>query len=303
MISFHGIPIAENGKNYNACIWHEIKPYAGIFFSCGDLFIRSVFGIAFNEKGKQEYDCIYDPQKYADMYYGADGKKPQDKINALRRARYQLNKDYINAQKRDTYQARVSEEALKTIIESGIHVSSDTLENGIINIEIDEIVPCLRDLKTGEYVDTTANVIVDRKVLKGFNKRTGWYINWQQVPRDCTIVALKVKGKDEIQGLVAFKGVPEHSAVMGHWAVSNPKSNKLLTLNPEYSGIGGHLFAIMAEASVQMGYDGFVEGMAANQKLFNYYKDFFGAKPLGGLKFYIDENAAKELIEKYNWEK
>ncbi len=30
------------------------------------------FGIAFNEKGRQQYDRIYDPQKYADMYYGAD---------------------------------------------------------------------------------------------------------------------------------------------------------------------------------------------------------------------------------------
>lgn len=64
------------------------------------------FGIAFNEKGKQEYDYIYDPHKYAAMYYGADGRTPTDKINSIRRARYQLNKDYINAQKRDAYQAR-----------------------------------------------------------------------------------------------------------------------------------------------------------------------------------------------------
>ena len=64
------------------------------------------FGIAFNEKGKREYDSIYDPQKYEDMYYGADGSTPKQRINSIRRARYQLNKDYINAQKRDAYQAR-----------------------------------------------------------------------------------------------------------------------------------------------------------------------------------------------------
>ena len=64
------------------------------------------FGIAFNEKGKRDYDSIYDPQKYADMYYSADGKKPADKINSIRRMKYQQNKDYINAQKRDAYQAR-----------------------------------------------------------------------------------------------------------------------------------------------------------------------------------------------------
>lgn len=64
------------------------------------------FGIAFNEKGKREYDSIYDPQKYEDMYYGADGNTPKERINSIRRARYQQNKDYINAQKRDAYQAR-----------------------------------------------------------------------------------------------------------------------------------------------------------------------------------------------------
>lgn len=72
------------------------------------------FGIAFNEKGKRQYDYIYDPQKYADMYYGADGRTPQDKINSIRRARYQLNKDYINAQRRDAYQAKSLEEVKKT---------------------------------------------------------------------------------------------------------------------------------------------------------------------------------------------
>lgn len=67
------------------------------------------FGIAFNEKGKRDYDSIYDPQKYADMYYGADGRTPTDKINSIRRMKYQQNKDYINAQKRDVYQAKQME--------------------------------------------------------------------------------------------------------------------------------------------------------------------------------------------------
>ena len=42
----------------------------------------------------------YDPQKYEDMYYGADGDTPQERINAIRRMKYQENKDRINAQKR-----------------------------------------------------------------------------------------------------------------------------------------------------------------------------------------------------------
>lgn len=48
----------------------------------------------------------YDPQKYADMYYGADGSTPQEKINSMRKKQYAKNKDEINAQKREAYQKR-----------------------------------------------------------------------------------------------------------------------------------------------------------------------------------------------------
>ena len=64
------------------------------------------FAIAFKEKDKRQYDYIYDPKKYEDMYYGAEGSTPKERINSIRRSQYQLNKDYINAQKRDAYQAR-----------------------------------------------------------------------------------------------------------------------------------------------------------------------------------------------------
>lgn len=45
----------------------------------------------------------YDPQKYEDMYYGAEGSNPQERINSLRRMRYAERKDVINAQKREAY--------------------------------------------------------------------------------------------------------------------------------------------------------------------------------------------------------
>lgn len=48
----------------------------------------------------------YDPQAYKDMYYGADGSTPTEKINAMRREFYQENKDAINQQKREAYQMR-----------------------------------------------------------------------------------------------------------------------------------------------------------------------------------------------------
>lgn len=64
------------------------------------------FAIAFNSKGKAKYDAVYDPDKYAEMYYSADGLKPGDRINAMRRAMYQQNSEYYRAQKRGAYQVR-----------------------------------------------------------------------------------------------------------------------------------------------------------------------------------------------------
>lgn len=48
----------------------------------------------------------YDPEVYEDMYYGAEGTKPQDRINYMRRMQYAQNKDKINAQKRTAYRLR-----------------------------------------------------------------------------------------------------------------------------------------------------------------------------------------------------
>ncbi len=58
------------------------------------------YAIRFSEKDDV---AGYDPQKYADMYYGAEGNTPQDKINAMRRAQYAENKDAINERRRITY--------------------------------------------------------------------------------------------------------------------------------------------------------------------------------------------------------
>lgn len=48
----------------------------------------------------------YDPQKYRDMYYDADGNTPKQRINAMRREFYAENKEIINEQKRTAYALR-----------------------------------------------------------------------------------------------------------------------------------------------------------------------------------------------------
>lgn len=49
----------------------------------------------------------YEPEKYLDMYYDAEGNTPQERINALRREFYAKNKEDINEQKRSAYAKRI----------------------------------------------------------------------------------------------------------------------------------------------------------------------------------------------------
>ena len=173
--------------------------------------------------------------------------------------------------------------------------------NGIINILIDGFVPCLKSYKTGEIFETVVSEVRDKRLLSKFNEKNGWYINWNEVPDECTVRALRIKGQDEIQGLVAFKDLPDHKTVYLHWAVANPKSNKQKTSAPEYQGIGGHLFAIAVEESMKKGYGGFVEGRASCYKLLEHYKKTLDAVPLDGFRFFVDDEAARKLLKEYNW--
>ena len=63
----------------------------------------------------------YDPQKYLDMYYGAEGSTPSERINSMRRMHYEQNKDLINAQKREAYHVGKIK-----------HLSSDPAQSGTL---------------------------------------------------------------------------------------------------------------------------------------------------------------------------
>lgn len=52
----------------------------------------------------------YRPDEYLQMYEGAEGRTPAQRINAMRRAFYEKNADEINAQKRAAYALRVERE-------------------------------------------------------------------------------------------------------------------------------------------------------------------------------------------------
>lgn len=179
------------------------------------------------------------------------------------------------------------------------------LEQGCVDIWIDEIVPCLKDTETGELKETVVFKIESRSYLKKFKKEDGWHINWNEVPSDVEVYALALLETNEIQGLIGIKNDVNSRAAYIHWACTVPWNNKHEFKKQKYEGVGGHLFAISADKSIEWGFGGAVHGFAANKELLEHYMNVFGAVHLGMLhtyQFLIEEDAARKLLEVYHYE-
>lgn len=175
----------------------------------------------------------------------------------------------------------------------------------MINVYIDEFTPCLKDARTGELVQTEVIRVRRKSFLKKYNKKNGWYVNWESLTDENEIYALVVEGSVDIQGLVAVAPNDDMQAVYISWMCTSPDNNKQITDEVRYLGIGGHLFAIAAKKSVDFGYDGYMYGFAANEELLQHYVDVFHGEVIGMLhpyQFAIDEENAKTIMEVYDYE-
>lgn len=180
-----------------------------------------------------------------------------------------------------------------------------SIEQGCIDIWIDEIVPCLKDTQTGDIKETVVFKIESRAYLKKFQKSNGWHIDWNEIPRNVEVYALALKDDNTIQGLVGIKDDKDSRAAYIHWACTAPHNNKYEFGSQKYIGVGGHLFAIAAEKSIKWGYEGVIHGFAASERLLKHYIERFHAEYLGMLhqyQFLIDEEQAKNLLEVYHYE-
>ena len=181
----------------------------------------------------------------------------------------------------------------------------DTLNGGCVDIWLDEIVPCLKDIKTGEIKETVVFKIESRSFLRKFKEKDGWGSNWINVPTEVEVYALALKENNEIQGLVGVRKDVDAQAAYLHWACTAPQNNKHLLGKQKFSGVGGHLFAIAADRSVLWGYKGYIYGFALNKELLNHYIGVIGASFLGILHpfhFMLDKGAAQKLLEVYTYE-
>ena len=118
----------------------------------------------------------------------------------------------------------------------------------MLNVWIDELTPCLRDNETGDFVQTEVVRIRRKSFLAKFNKKNGWYTDWENLLQGHEIYALVVKGTVDIQGMVALSRNDDYQAVYVAWTCAAPLNNKMVCDSPKYSGVGGHLFAIAADS-------------------------------------------------------
>ena len=175
----------------------------------------------------------------------------------------------------------------------------------MINVWIDEITPCLKDNRTGDFVETEVIRIKRESFLNKFNERNGWYTDWAALLQEHEIYALVVKGTVDFQGLVALSCNDAFQAVYIAWMCTAPHNNPAICEKAKYTGVGGHLFAIAADKSVEYGFDGVLTGFAANQDLVSHYAERFGAELIGILHPYqivIYEDAAEKIRGVYDYE-
>lgn len=175
----------------------------------------------------------------------------------------------------------------------------------MVNVFIDEFTPCLKDVKTGELVQTEVIRITRKTFLKKYNEQNGWYTDWDKLLDENEVYALVVEGSVDIQGLVALACDENSKAVYISWMCASPENNHQINDTVKYLGVGGHLFAIAAKKSVDFGFNGMMYGFAANQDLLEHYQKVFNAEFIGILhpyQFAIDEENARKIMEVYTYE-
>ena len=174
-----------------------------------------------------------------------------------------------------------------------------SVAGGKIDVEIDELTPCLRRLSDNKIVDTHFEIIDPRKMDLRDWEFAG---DWAEVKRKgYTIKGLFAENDTRVQGLVAYKDAPKDTGVYVALVESAPQNNSHNNIieGKEYDGVGGHLFAEAVKESYHLGYNGFV-AFKAKTVLTKYYSKELGAFQIGrSQRMIIDEVSARRLYERY----
>lgn len=166
-------------------------------------------------------------------------------------------------------------------------------------MRIDKFTPCLENTETGK-IEKTRYKLAKKEELQ---KLRGWKFNWTDSSLDNTeIYKLTLKDDDIIQGLVAISDFKRDKAIYINLVESAPHN---IGAKKKYNGVGGHLYAIAAQKSVEKGYGGFLFMDAKNMELVGHYSNTLGAVLIGRphpYRMIIDEESANKLLKIYTME-
>lgn len=160
-----------------------------------------------------------------------------------------------------------------------------------VDIQIDKLTDCLLSRKTGNIVKTHYKVHAEPIQKEEYKK---WRFDWEITQRNGNVIyELYVENSDVVQGRIALRidgGVANIDIVetaphnFGH--------------SGEYEGVGGHLFAIACQVSIEAGCDGVV-AFDSKSDLVEYYKESIGAVEIYPRRMVIFEKEAQILLNKY----
>lgn len=182
--------------------------------------------------------------------------------------------------------------------ERAVRKLTKTSQSDKINIEVDELTPCLKNAKDGTIVDTNISPFSPTK-----QNTKNWEFDWTlEKKQNRDIYALRVNGDDDVKGLISLSiDKKDYQAVMVHLVESSPQNNphNKKFKSKEFSGIGGHLFAYAVKLSFENNLDGYVF-FTAKTRLIDHYSKELGAKLLNGKgDMFIETKEAKALYERY----
>ena len=160
-----------------------------------------------------------------------------------------------------------------------------------VDVMIDELTDCLIERATGEVIETE---YTERVLPIKSSDYKGWNFNWSKTQEEgYTVYELYSKEDDRVQGRISLKidgGVADVDIVesaphnYGH--------------NGKYIGVGGHLFAIACQISLEEGCDGVV-AFTSKSDLVEHYKRELSAVEIMPRRMVIFEDAAQILLDKY----
>lgn len=160
-----------------------------------------------------------------------------------------------------------------------------------VDILIDELTDCLVERQTGAIVDTEYR---QRMNPIRSTEYKGWKFDWKKTEKNgYDIYELFLKDDDVVQGRISLKidgGVADVDIVE-----SAPHN---FSSKGQYIGVGGHLFAIACQISLEAGCDGVV-AFTSKSDLVEYYKREVNAVEIMPRRMVIFEEAAQMLLDKY----